>query len=170
MEILNYLETFNNVLERSFLFRGFKAVLAFYLILMTITIALIIWRLMRAGYFIVLQTGQEYPLVKGKMQERWEEAQQWMEGNNPDEWNAAVLETARMLNEILGIVGYKGETLGEKLETMLPNQLENLEQAKEANKVKNKIVNNPNFKLSKEEVKQTVEVFADSLKYFEAIS
>lgn len=170
MEILNYLETFNNALERSFLFRGFKFVLGFYLILMTVTIGLMLWRLVKMGYFIVLQTGQEYPLVKGKMQERWEEVQKWLGGENPDEWNAAVLEIARMLNEVLGIVGYAGEALGEKLDVMLPNQLENLAQAKEANKVKNKIVNNPNFKLTKEEAKQTVEVFADSLKYFEAIS
>ena len=170
MQILEYLDRFNDALEQSFLFRGFKFILGFYLVLMAVTVALILRRMVKTGYYTVWKTGQSFPIVKGKMQERWEEIEEWLKGNDPDEWNAAVLEAARILNEILGTVGYKGTNLGDRLDLMLPNQLENLEQAKEANKVKNKIVNNSRFKLTREEAQQTVDVFAESLRYFEAIS
>ena len=170
MEILEYLEKANNVLEVSFIFRGFKFVLGFYLILMAITISLMVWRMVKIGYLTLLRTGQEFPVVKGKMQQRWEEVQEWLRSNDPAQWNAAVLESATILNEILGTIGYAGQNLGEKLDVLLPNQMDNLEQAKEANKVKNKIVNDPDFRLKQQEAEQIVEVFAESLRYFEAIS
>jgi len=169
MEIIEAMDNFNNILETSFLFRAFKFMLGTYLIILAVTIGLMLWRLLNVGYFTILQTGQEFPLVKGKMQEEWEESQERLKTDMPNEWKAAVLEVANMLNEILGIVGYPGTTLGERLDNLLPNQLENLQQAKEANKIKNKIVQDEGFTISNEEARQTVEVFAESLRYFEAI-
>ncbi|MEA2007096.1 MAG: hypothetical protein U9O20_02965 [Patescibacteria group bacterium] len=169
MEIIEAMDNFNNVLETSFLFRGFKFMLGTYLIVLIVTIGLMLWRLLNVGYFTILQTGQEFPLVKGKMQEEWEDSQERLKTDMPNEWKAAVLEVANMLNEILGIVGYSGENLGERLDNLLPNQLENLEQVKEANKIKNRIVQDESFSMTNEEAQQTVEVFAESLRYFEAI-
>lgn len=170
MEIIEFIDNINSSLETSFMFRAFKFILGFYLIIMTVAIVLMLWKLIKLGYFILLQTGQEFPLTKGKMQESWEESQGRLRADDPDEWKAAVLEVANMLSELLGIVGYKGETLGERLDNMLPNQLENLEQVKEANKIKNKIVQDETFAITQEEARQTAEVFGESLRYFEAIN
>lgn len=170
MEIIEFIDNINNMLETSFMFRAFKFILGFYLIIIAITVGLMLWRLVKVGYFILLQTGQEFPLTKGKMQESWEESQERLKTSDPDEWKAAVLEVANMLGEILRIVGYKGETLGERLNNMLPNQLENLEQAKEANKIKNKIVQDEAFTITREEARQVTEAFGESLRYFEAIN
>lgn len=159
----------NNTLEKSFTFRAFKFALAFYLIIMTLAMAIMMYRLVRWGYFVLLQTGSELPSTKGKMQAKWEDAQKRMESQNPVEWKIAILEVSGMLNEILGVVGYEGKLLGEKLDSMLPSQLENLEQVKQANKVKNRIVNDESFTVSHEEARMTMETFADALKFLEAI-
>lgn len=170
MEILQFLERMNETLEKSLGFRAFKMILAFYLIIMAIAITLMIYRLAtKLGYFVVLQHGQEVPTAKGKMQLRWEETAERIESQNPDEWKAAILESANMLNEVLGIIGYEGTLLGEKLEGMLPSQLENLEEVKEANKVKNRIVNDEDFVISQLEAQKIVNTFANALRFLEAI-
>lgn len=170
MEILEFLEKMNDILERSFAFRAFKAVLAFYLVIMTITVAIAIYRLVKFGYFVMLQTGQGMPSTKGKMQMGWEEIKERLESQNPNEWKAAILEIARMLNEVLGIIGYEGVLLGDKLDNMLPSQLDNLEEVKEANKVKNRIVNNKEFVISQEDARKTVGTFTKALRFLDAIS
>lgn len=170
MDILEFLEKMNDTLEKSLGFKAFKMVLGFYLIMMAVAIALMIYRLAtKLSYFVVLQHGQELPTAKGKMQLRWDETKERIEGQNPNEWKAAILESANMLNEVLGIVGYEGGALGEKLEGMLPSQLENLEEVMEANKVKNRIVNDEDFSISQLDARKVVDTFANALRFLEAI-
>jgi len=170
MEILDFLEKMNNTLEKSFGFRAFKFILAFYLVIMALAVILMIYRLgTKLGYFVVLQHGQEVPTAKGKMQIRWEETKELIESQNPNEWKAAILESSNMLNEVLGIIGYEGAALGEKLDGMLPSQLENLEEVKEANRVKNRVVNDESFMINQLDAKKIVETFAKALRYLEAI-
>lgn len=169
MELIIFLEKMNDTLEKSFAFRAFKFVLAFYMIILVIVIAIIIYRLVKSGYYVMLRTGQEERTTKGKMQIRWEETKERLESQNPNEWKAAILEVSSMLNEVLGVVGYEGVLLGEKLEGMLPSQLDGLEQVKEANKVKNRVVNDETFVISQEDTKKTVESFAKALRFLEAI-
>ena len=59
--------------------------------------------------------------------------------------------------------------MGEKLDGMLPSQLENLEEVKEANKVKNRIVNDESFAISQLDAKKIVDTFANALRFLEAI-
>jgi hypothetical protein len=75
-----------------------------------------------------------------------------------------------MLNEVLEIIGYEGETLGKKLSNLIPEQLENLETIKQANEVKNEIVKNSEYKITKEEAEKLVNTFGDALKFFEAVN
>jgi len=169
MFILESLNNFNVYLNQFAVFRGFKFLLGFWLILLTVTSILILYRLVKIGYFTILTTGQEFPVTKGKMQIRWEEAKKRLEGTNPNDWKASVLDTASMLFDILDTIGYEGENLGEKLDGMLPAQLDNIDGLKEANKIKNQIVADPKFQMTKEEARQTVEVFAEALRSIEAI-
>jgi len=167
--IINYLEQANAFLERSFLFRGFKFMLAFYLILMTVTIGLLLYRLVKHNYWKVLMSGSELPSAKGRMQLCWERSVKRLETDEPNKWKAAILELASMLNEVLGIIGYEGNLLGEKLENVKPYQLENVTEVVEANKIKNLIVQDDDFEISKEEAKRIADVFARALRLLEAI-
>jgi CRISPR/Cas system CSM-associated protein Csm2 small subunit len=118
---------------------------------------------------MVLATGGDYKIYPGKFQKRWNNVRRRITGENSNEWKAAVLEASQMLSEVLKSVGYPGDNLGEKLESMLPEQLDNLEDAKKANKIKNKIVKDENYELSQEEAKEAVDIFGESLSFFEAV-
>lgn len=167
--LISYLEQANAFLDQSFLFRGFKFVLAFYLILMVATMILMLYRLVKYDYWTVLVSGSELPNVKGRMQISWERSVQRLQSEDPNKWKAAILELSSMLNEVLGIIGYEGNLLGEKLEKIQPHQLENLTEVIEANKVKNLIVQDGDYELTKEEANRLAEVFAKSLRLLEAI-
>jgi hypothetical protein len=169
-QIIQYLDQAGDFLNQSFIFRGLKFVLAFYLIVMTIASILIIIRLVKFQYLKVLLYGQETPVTTGKMQKRWNKLEDRLDSPDPNQWKAAVLEAATMLSEILGIIGYEGKTLGERLSQLQPAQLENLEQVKEANQIKNKIVQDSHFNLSKEDAERVVEVFGEALEFYEAVN
>ncbi len=167
--LIVYLEQMNSFLEKSYVFRGFKFILAFYLILMVVTMILMLYQLVQADYWKVLVSGSELPSAKGRMQVAWERSVQRLESDESDKWKAAILELSNMLNEVLGIIGYEGTLLGEKLENIKPYQLENIFEVIEANKVKNLIVQDDEFEITKEEAKRIADVFARALRLLEAI-
>ncbi len=168
MELIEIMEKARAFLERSFFFKTARFVIGLYLIIMIVVVAGVLYRIGKI-YWVILFTGQEFPVTKGRTQKKWEKLKGYLETNNPSQWKVAILEASKMLYEILDIIGYKGKTLGEKLNVMLPSQLENLEEVKEANLIKNKIVRDDEFQLSKEEARRVVNVFAQALKFFEAI-
>jgi hypothetical protein len=172
MEVLVALEDFNKFLNQFFWFKALKFLLGFYLIIMVLTIGLALTRMIkRYAYLNILLEGQEFKNVKpGIFQTRWDNLLNLINTENPDNWKAAVLESSVMLNEVLEIIGYEGETLGKKLSNLIPEQLENLETIKQANEVKNEIVKNSEYKITKEEAEKLVDTFGDALKFFEAVN
>ncbi|MFW5884806.1 MAG: hypothetical protein ACOCUF_01050 [Patescibacteria group bacterium] len=168
MEIIQIVEEINHFLEQSYLFRAFKFLLGFYLIVMFLTLLGVLFRIGRP-YYTALISGADYNLTPGKFQKRWTEIEKRMDSADPDQWKAAILESAQILDEILGTIGYEGDNLGKKLDNMFPEQLRNLEEAKEANKIKNKIVKDDKYELTKEEAQKTMGIFRDSLDFFEIL-
>lgn len=169
MEIVEVLEKMNSFLEQSFIFRSIKALLGFYVIVIVLVLLGVLFRIGKT-YWVVLVAGQEFPNVtKGKFQKRWDRVQELIMAEDSRNFKIAILESAQMLDEILKISQYSGDTLGDKLNGMIDVQLRNLEQVKEANKIKNKVVQDGGFDVSKEEARKIVEIFGDSLRFFEVI-
>jgi len=61
------------------------------------------------------------------------------ESSNPNDWKLAIIEADIILDDILKKQGYAGNSLGERLKSIAPTQLESLQDAWEAHKVRNKI-------------------------------
>lgn len=171
MEITNFLENLNASLEKSYWFSALKFFLGFYLVVMAVAIIFTLYRLYKLGYWTILIYGQEFPEFPQKGFDRqWPNIVSRMESDDPSQWKAAIIEASEMLDAILKTIRYPGGTLGERLEGMSPSQLANLEQAKEAVKIRNKVVQEPDFHLSREEAQNVLDQFAESLRFYEAIS
>lgn len=169
MEIIEALEQMNSFLEQSFIFRSVKVLLGFYMIVIVLVLIGILFRTGK-GYWVVLMSGQEFPNVtRGKFQKRWDEIMTLINSGDSKSWKIAILESAQMLDEVLKTTQHSGETLGEKLNGMVEVQLRNLEEVKQANKIKNRIVQEDAFDISQEEAKKIVEIFGDSLRFFELV-
>lgn len=59
--------------------------------------------------------------------------------DNPSDWKLAIIEADIILDELLKESGYGGTSLGERLRSISPNQLESLDDAWQAHKVRNQI-------------------------------
>lgn len=100
-------------------------------------------------------------LSKNKASQRFLEIEQRLESGNASQYKAAVLEADHFADEVLKESGYAGSNMGERLAGIHPGQLTSYEALKSAHTVRNRIVNEPNFALTREEA-------ADLLKHYRA--
>lgn len=74
-----------------------------------------------------------------RTQLRWNRVME--HANSPDEhqWRLAILEADIMLNELLDVLGYKGETMGEKMKQVNRASFNSIDEAWEAHKTRNRV-------------------------------
>lgn len=160
----------NANLERFYWFRAYKFIIGLYLIIVTAALILILFRLVKMNFFKVLIYGQGFPkILQGKYQAKWQKAVQRLHSENPSDWKTSIIEMAELVDSILIMIKYPGESMGERLDGMLPNQINNLEQIKQAQQVYQRVSDDPTYQLSREEAMQTLEIFGKALQFFQAI-
>ncbi|MCK9345248.1 MAG: hypothetical protein M0P64_04005 [Candidatus Pacebacteria bacterium] len=69
----------------------------------------------------------------------WQVITNHMNSENPAEWKLAILEADNILDEVLEDMGYKGETVAEKLKGMSRTKIASYDDIWEAHKLRNKI-------------------------------
>lgn len=169
MEIIKFLEELNLFLNKSFIFRGYKFLLIFYLTVIFLAVSAIIFRVGRS-YWVILVSGQgNLHIKKGSYFNRWVKIKARINKKSSAEWKIAIIEGAQLLNEALDQIGYKNPTLGEKIAQMNNVQLSNLEEVRMANELKNRIVKEEKFVLDKKEAIQALNAFENALDFLEAI-
>lgn len=96
--------------------------------------------------------GAERPLLShSTIISRWEKILSRLEANNPSQYKVAVLEADAFADEILAGIGYEGATMAEKLENIHEGQLETKKALSEAHLIRNRIVHEADFVISREE-------------------
>lgn len=94
-----------------------------------------------------------------RMLGRWQKVQARLQTANEAEYKLAVIEADGMLNEILLRLGFRGETLGDKLKTMSTAVIPNLSEVIAAHQVRNNVVHDPDFRLALEEAQRTLSAY-----------
>ena len=84
--------------------------------------------------------------------------------DSPNDWKLAIIEADIILDELLKEAGYAGVSLGERLKSISPNQLQSLDDAWQAHKIRNQIAHaGSDFvltqKLAQDTIKQYRRVF-----------
>lgn len=100
---------------------------------------------------------------------RWDTIVEYMLSEHPNDWRIAILEADIILNEILTKSGYTGDTVADKLKQVEKSDFQTLENAWEAHKVRNKVVHDVDFVLSKREAKRIVKLYQSVFEEFEFI-
>jgi hypothetical protein len=82
---------------------------------------------------------------------------QHIESSNPNDWKLAIIEADIILDDILKQKGYVGASLGERLKSISPNQLNSLNDAWEAHKIRNRIAHDgADFVLTQRLAEETI--------------
>ena len=88
---------------------------------------------------------------------RWEDVQQHITTDNPNDWKLAIIEADVMLEEMLNSAGYAGSSIGDKLKSASPSNFQTLDDAWKAHKVRNQIAHGgADFVLTKKLAQETI--------------
>ncbi len=94
------------------------------------------------------------------MAHRWENAMNHIESENPNDWKQAILEADIILDDLLTNMGYKGESIGEKLKRVASGDMKSLNEAWEAHKVRNQIAHEGSeFALNHHDAKKVISMY-----------
>ncbi len=94
---------------------------------------------------------------------QWVNIKKRLETGSESEYKLAVIEADSILDETLKNMGYAGETLGDRLKSLTPKIVSNLDQVFEARKTRNNIVHDPDYKLDLDQAKKTLEIYEKAL-------
>ena len=107
------------------------------------------------------------PFGAKKMEKDWRKIKARLETGLESEYKLAVIETDNILDETLTRMRFEGDSLGDKLEKITTATLANLEEVKQAHKVRNDIIHDPNYKISLEQAKKVLDVFEKALNHLD---
>lgn len=98
---------------------------------------------------------------------RWNKIIEQAHSGADHDWRLAILEADIMLNELLDVNGYRGETMAEKMKQVDRATFNSIDAAWEAHKARNRIVHEgAAHKLSQREVRHIIGLYAQVFKEF----
>jgi hypothetical protein len=98
---------------------------------------------------------------------RWSTVSTHIESENSNDWKQAILEADIMLDDLLTNIGYRGESVGEKLKRVDPAHFQTLGDAWEAHKVRNQIAHEGSaFALNQIEARRVIQQYRKVFEEF----
>ena len=105
-----------------------------------------------------------------RTQLRWNRVQEQAHSDNEQNWRLAILEADIMLNELLDIKGYKGDTMADKMKQIERADFNTVDSAWEAHRVRNRIAHEGSAHLlNSREVDRIMRLYERVLKEFKLI-
>ena len=101
---------------------------------------------------------------------RWAEIRRHVASFNEAEWKLAVIEADKFADDALRVGGYPGESRGERLMLIQPDQLLSLQTLWDAHKLRNLLVHDANYRLTHRQAVLAVEGFEVTLRELGALS
>ncbi len=92
--------------------------------------------------------------------DKWERVLAHIASDNSSDWRLAIMECDIILEEMVDVMGYRGDNLGEKLKNVERSDFASIDNAWEAHKVRNLIAHEgSDFALPHREAKRVVELY-----------
>ncbi len=96
----------------------------------------------------------------------WKKIEGFLKKGASADLKLAIVEADKILEEALKNLGYQGENIKERLEQISKEVYPNLEDLKYAHKIRNRIVHEKNFSLSKAKAEAVLRIYEDFLRNF----
>ncbi|MFH1769442.1 MAG: hypothetical protein ABH833_02120 [Parcubacteria group bacterium] len=89
----------------------------------------------------------------------WEQIKRSSTSLQEAEWKLSIIQADKLVDEMLRTKGYEGESMGERLKSIDPNSFSSLQDVWEAHKLRNLLVHDMNYAVSKGQAVGAVESF-----------
>jgi hypothetical protein len=107
------------------------------------------------------------PIPDVKLAGKWEKILTHVDSPNQNDWLLAIIEADIILGEILDKMGYRGESIGEKLKRVEKSDFRTLDSAWEAHKVRNAIAHQgSDFIITQREAKRIISLYKEVFEEF----
>ena len=113
---------------------------------------------------------EEAPPSYNNYTEHWENILRYANSTRDSEWKLAIVEADKLVDEVLKERGFPGETMGERLMLMAPNQLASLQDLWDAHKLRNLLVHEMNYQMKHEQALAATRAFERVLRELGAIT
>jgi hypothetical protein len=106
------------------------------------------------------------PKTEDVHNKRWANIQSLIRSYNANDWKQAIIEADIILDEMLKRMGYKGQSIGDRLKTIEPSDFMTLDQAWEAHKFRNRIAHGSQYVLTKDEAERIIKLYEEVFSEF----
>lgn len=98
---------------------------------------------------------------------RWIKTLSYLFSQHGSDWKLAIIEADSMLEELMTQLGFKGETLGDRLKSASQDKFHNLTHAWEVHTIRNRIAHEGgSFELSQHEAKRVIALYEQIFREF----
>lgn len=105
-----------------------------------------------------------------KTELRWRRVLDQMSSDDEHNWRMAILEADIMLNELLDLQGYRGETMSDKMKQVDRANFKSIDLAWEAHKVRNKVAHEGSeHALTQREARRVIDMYAQVFREFKIL-
>jgi len=154
---------------------GFYIIRLVFIFLGLFLLGLTIYFLRNTSYlrFLILQDLVEFftyrPYGIKRIGKSWDKILARLQTGDESEYKLAVIEAEDLLDDILKRMGYEGEDLGGRLSHLTAATLPNIRELWQAHQVRNNIVHDPDYRLSLDEARKTLEIYEKALRDLETL-
>ncbi len=114
-----------------------------------------------------LPTGDDAPKTENVSNRRWANIQSLINSHSVNDWKQAIIEADIILDDMVGKMGYKGDSLGEKLKKVERSDFLTIDSAWEAHKIRNQIAHKgTDYVLSRDEAEKAIELYKEVFSEF----
>lgn len=106
---------------------------------------------------------------KSTTRKKWAEIIQRVETGDEKTYSLAMIEADRLLEDILGRMGFGGKNIAERLRSVMPSDLPSVGDVWEAHKLRNRIAHETDFTPAKEETMRALGAYKKALEELKAI-
>src|SRR3989344_4306432 len=140
-----------------------------------IFLAFTIWALLRTNW---LQFKLMFDLTEflsyraygySRVTRQWERIKSRLQTPNESEYKLALMEAGDMLGSLLARIGFTQPTLAERLKNITEAIIPNLHEVTQAHAVRNNIVHDPDYHLTLEQARKTLDVYEDAFRSLDLI-
>lgn len=104
-----------------------------------------------------------------RVQLRWHGILERSTSDDPQKWRNAILEADQLLNELLDMLGYKGETMADKMRKVDVVAFNTIDFAWEAHQIRNRLTQDAAFQIDSREAKRVIKLYERVFKEFKFI-
>lgn len=170
MDIVTFAQSVIDTIAQSYTFAALKVFLAIYSVVLILDLGFLF-------YFINFnelrkQRFSGSPFVpsisKSSMKSQWSVIEKRLASGNTSEYKVAILEADKIIEKILGDIGYNGNSdMKQKIEHLNVMQPEDAAAIDEVHKIRNRIVFEQDFHLNLQETEKYLEMYKKYLKKFD---